>query len=567
MGVSLPGGVGVAKKQRKRGTPAKRGQSRPVDRQPKLEALSVVLAKAPGRDPAALARTLTRRIGLDGWKIEPVVDDYTEVEIVPPPRGVSIARAWDLTYALRDQPEVTYASPMFRYLVPENAPVRARRASGRSSGDDPATDTDYEWSLVSANVLEAWRLFGAQPPGSGVQVGHPDTGYTLHPELAEPARLLVSQGYDYDDDDPDPLDDLTDDFLDNPGHGTGTGSVILSGVGSATGGTGPFVSGVAPHAALIPIRTTESVVLISMRGLRQAIDHATTHGAQVISMSLGGPFPGFGTERAVARAVDAGTIVLAAAGNEVGFVVFPAAFDQVIAVAASNIRDEPWSGSSHGPAVDITAPGESVWRARAAREQSGQMAFTVERGNGTSFAVATTAGVAALWVSFHGWTNLVRRFGASNIARVFKQTLQASCRTPRGWNTAEYGPGIVDARQLLAAALPATAPARKFRDARRAAVAVDTTGIETLVHLFPGLPRTRVEELVADLLHVSDRELPAAVQDLGDELAFHLVMQPQLLEQLRAGSRGARFAASSRQTARRRFSQSKISSRLRRQLR
>ena len=560
----------MAKKQRKRRTAVKRtGQVRPpVDRQPKLEALSVVLAKAPGRDPAALARTLTRRIGLNGWKIEAVVDDYTEVEIVPPPRGVSVARAWDLTYALRDQPEVTYAAPMFRYLVPENVPVRARRAAGRSGGgDDPATDTDYEWSLVKSNVLEAWRLFGARLPGAGVQVGHPDTGYTLHPELAEPARLLVSQGYDYDDDDADPIDDLTDDFLDNPGHGTGTGSVILSGVGSATGGTGPFVSGVAPHAALIPIRTTESVVLISMRGLRQAIDHSTTHGAQVISMSLGGPFPGFGTERAIARAVDAGTIVLAAAGNEVGFVVFPAAFDQVIAVAASNVRDEPWSGSSHGPAVDITAPGESVWRARPTRDQSGQMTFTVERGNGTSFAVATTAGVAALWVSFHGWTNLVRQFGASNIARVFKQTLQSTCRTPRGWDTAEYGPGIVDAKQLLAAPLPATAPARKFRDARRAAVAVDTTGIETLVHLFPDLPRTRVEELAADLLHVSDRELPAALQDFGDELAFHLVMQPQLLEQLGAGSRSARSAGPARQAARRRFSQSTISSRLRRQLR
>ena len=42
------------------------------------------------------------------------------------------------------------------------------------------------------------------------------------------------------------------DFLDNPGHGTGTGSVILSGVGSATGGAGPFVSGVAPHAHAHP---------------------------------------------------------------------------------------------------------------------------------------------------------------------------------------------------------------------------------------------------------------------------------------------------------------------------
>jgi hypothetical protein len=170
--VYLSGGAGVAKKRSKRHPAAKRrGQVPPaVDRQPKLEALSVVLAKAPGRDPATLARTLTRRIGLDGWKIEAVVDDYTEVEILPPPRGVSVARAWDLTYALRDQPEVTYASPMFRYFVPENgpAPVRARRASGRGAGDDPATDTDYEWSLVKSNVLEAWRLFGARLPGAGV---------------------------------------------------------------------------------------------------------------------------------------------------------------------------------------------------------------------------------------------------------------------------------------------------------------------------------------------------------------------------------------------------------------
>ncbi len=199
-----------------------------------------------------------------------------------------------------------------------------------------------------------------------------------------------------------------------------------------------------------------------MRGLRQAIDHAATHGAQVVSISLGGPFPGFGTERAIRRAFDVGTIVLAAAGNEVGLVVFPAAFEDVIAVAASNVRDQPWTGSSHGPAVDITAPGESVWRAQTARDSPpATLRFTVERGNGTSFAVATTAGVAALWVSFHGWTNLVRRFGAGNIARVFKQLLQATCRTPRGWDTAEFGPGIVDAKTLLAEPLPATAPARK----------------------------------------------------------------------------------------------------------
>ncbi len=536
------------------------------DRQPKLEAFSIVLQPAPGYDARALARQIARRVRLDGWRIESIVADGTDIEIVPAKRSISVARAWDVTYALRSQPEVVHAEPMFRYLVPENAAPVLRKASGGRHVHDPATDGEYDWSLRRANVLAAWSLFGSRLPGGGVQVGHPDTGYTSHPELADPARVLVSAGYDYDDDDPDPVDDLNDAFLDNPSHGTGTGSVILSGVGAVNGGPGPFVSGVAPHALLIPIRTTESVVLFSMRGLRRAIDHAATHAAQVVSISLGGPFPGFGTSRAIERAIDAGAIILAAAGNEVGFVVFPAAFDEVIAVAASNIRDEPWTGSSHGPAVDITAPGESVWRARTERDRNGQLTFLVERGNGTSFAVATAAGVAALWVSYHGWPTLVRKYGTANIARVFKQLLQATCRTPRGWDTQEYGPGIVDAKRLLDAPLPATVPARKLRDARRAAVASDTTGLETLMHLLPDMPRTRVEESIADRLRVPEGDLPSILQDYGDELAFHVVMQPKLLQTLRQRARGGRAAGSARVAVKRRLSKSDLSSRLRKQV-
>ena len=77
----------------------------------------------------------------------------------------------------------------------------------------------------------------------------------------------------------------------------------------------------------------------------------------MISISLGGPLPSPALRHAVRRATDAGTIVLAAAGNQVRVVVFPAAFEETIAVAASTFTDEEWSGSSRGDAVDITAPG------------------------------------------------------------------------------------------------------------------------------------------------------------------------------------------------------------------
>jgi thermitase len=466
-----------------------------------------------------------------------------EFELLPPRRGRTPApgAAWDAAYRLRDQPEVVHAEPLFRYGVEDMYRPPSRRSGG--GGDDPATDQNYEWSLERANVPAAWELFGARQPGAGVTVGHPDTGYTLHPELADPARLLVSQGYDYDDDDPDPIDDLDADRLDNPGHGTGTASVIVSGRGLAAGSDGPaFVSGVAPYASLIPIRMTESVVLFSTRGLCRAMDHAVAKGAHVISLSLGGPLPSSALRSAVRRAVDAGAIVLAAAGNLVRFVVYPAAFDEAIAVAASTIADQPWPGSCHGDAVDITAPGASVWRALVARAGEGPQ--TVTRGSGTSFATATMAGVAALWLSYHGWSNLARRYGTPNIAAVFKSLLQATCRTPRGWDTAHFGPGIVDARKLLEAALPTQVSARKLRDARRAAVATDATGLEAIVHLMPDAPRTGVERVVAGLLGAPGRELPRVLQDVGDELAFQLVMRPQLSEELerRASRPGARAA-------------------------
>src|SRR5688572_13012402 len=113
-------------------------------RQPEVEALSLVLQPTPGRDATALGRDVMRRLKLAGWKLSPVLEDGTEVELLPPPRGVSVARAWELTYAARDQPEVAAADPMFRYLAPENAPRRGIKKSGAGSTDDPATNTDFE---------------------------------------------------------------------------------------------------------------------------------------------------------------------------------------------------------------------------------------------------------------------------------------------------------------------------------------------------------------------------------------------------------------------------------------
>ena len=206
--------------------------------------------------------------------------------------------------------------------------------------------------------------------------------------------------------------------------------------------------------------------------MADAIIRATDAGCHVISISMGG-LPLDYLERALHYAVSNGVIVCCAAGNIFGAndvlhaVVWPAHYPDALAVAASNANDQPWSGSSRGPEVDITAPGESVWHAIA---KKGKPLTEVARGDGTSFAVATTAGVAALWLAYHDRERLISLYGRERIPGIFKHIVMTfGFRTIPNWNTSLFGPGIIDALQVLQAPLPAVAvlpsskPARNLR--------------------------------------------------------------------------------------------------------
>ena len=180
----------------------------------------------------------------------------------------------------------------------------------------------------------------------------------------------------------------------NPGHGTKTGSVLVSEGGfDANGGTTApgRIDGLAPRATLVPIRTFNSVIRVLDSNTARAVRHATTAQCDVISMSLGGR-AFFGLERAINDAVRRDIIVVNAAGNCIGMVVAPASYDNAIAVGATNVDNKPWKGSSKGRAVDISAPGEDVY---VARRRGRRDRHRVQPGNGTSFATAAVAGAAA----------------------------------------------------------------------------------------------------------------------------------------------------------------------------
>ena len=300
-------------------------------------------------------------------------------------------------------------------------------------GDPPA---DHRWALDRAGVLDAFDVSPAR--GAGIRIAQPDTGVTRHAELSD---VTIADGFNVLAGTSDPTDPLSGGG--NPGHGTGTASVAVSGPSGQ-------VLGSAPAATLVPIRCVESVILTFDGGaVAKAIDHARVRGCHVVTMSLGGT-PSRAMQRAIRQAIQSGMIVLAAAGNCVHFVVYPARYDEVIAVAGSNVNDGTWPGSCHGGAVDISAPGEKVWKAVA-----GPGGTSVGGGQGTSFAVAITAGVAALWLSHHGRPKVLAAANRRrmSVQALFREVLIESARVPVGWRTSEFGAGIVDAEALLSRTL------------------------------------------------------------------------------------------------------------------
>jgi hypothetical protein len=320
---------------------------------------------------------------------------------------------------------------------------------------------DRAWSLRNMRVPQAWQFSeenGYLSEGQGEKIGHPDTGYSQHVDLDEKA-LEKRKGNNFIEKYRLPEDPLEPDQsgTKQPGHGTATGSVIIS-RGDVTnsppenteGGTKKpgKVTGVACKAELVPYRSIESVARFTYGNIEKAIYKAVNDGCSVVSLSLGG-IGHSALNAALEHAIGKNVIVVAAAGNFLWWpVVYPARYPFCIAVAASNFDDKPWKNSAHGTEVTISAPGEAVWR--ALRSKPNESTEKVEPSCGTSYSTANVAGVSALWLAHHKRHDLIKKLsGDTKLQFIFKRLLQHTARCPEGWKKQEYGTGIVDAETLL----------------------------------------------------------------------------------------------------------------------
>ena len=236
-------------------------------------------------------------------------------------------------------------------------------------------------SLETAEYSESWGIeaIGAEAvhssefTGKGIKIAVLDTGVDyLHPDL----RPNYHGGYDFINDDDDPMDDN--------GHGTHVAGII------AAARDGKGILGVAPEAEIYAVKVSDNRGKGSFGGLIKGIDWAIEHDIDIVTMSI----TGTGGTRALQKAVQIAynehdMLLVAAVGNGgSGDVLYPAAYDEVIGVGSVTIDNERSPFSRSGDEVELVAPGSEI--------KSAAIGGKYRISSGTSMATPFVTGALAL---------------------------------------------------------------------------------------------------------------------------------------------------------------------------
>lgn len=340
--------------------------------------------------------------------------------------------------ALSKHPKVEIAEPDATFMIDPNSMVRAPLIDAEWAGFPNDPKYRFQWHMGQINMPSAWKL----ADGEGVIVAVLDTGvaYEDHGKFHAVEDL---EGVEM----VKPFDFVknTNHANDDHGHGTHVAGTIAQATHNGKG-----VAGVARKVKIMPLKVLSGSGSGSTGGIADAIRYAADEGAQVINMSLGGPFPSRVLEKAVKYAHDKGVTVICAAGNDgkkkLGY---PAAYVGAVAVAATQFDRSTTFYSNYGKNLDIAAPGGNT---RVDQNGDGQpdgvLQNTIVVGDptksdyfafmGTSMAAPHAAGVAALIVGE----------GVSN-PKAVEQILKDTAMQPDGYSAERYGAGLIDAEAAV----------------------------------------------------------------------------------------------------------------------
>jgi len=265
--------------------------------------------------------------------------------------------------------------------------------------------------------------------GTGVKIAIIDSGVDYnHPDLND----NYAGGWDFVNNDDDPMDD--------DGHGTHVAGTI------AAEDNDVGVVGVAPEARIYALKVLEGGTG-DYSDVIAALEWAVRNGIQVTNNSYGSSGdPGAVVKAAFDNAYAAGVLHVAAAGNN-GLppgrgdnVIYPARWEKVIAVAATDESNNRARWSSTGPDVELAAPGVNINSTLPGGGYGGM--------SGTSMASPHVAGTAALVITA----------GITGNDAVRQQLVDTADDLGDTGLDPKYGYGLVDADEAALPAVPNTSP-------------------------------------------------------------------------------------------------------------
>lgn len=241
----------------------------------------------------------------------------------------------------------------------------------------------------------------------------------------------------------------------DPGGSSTTHGTIVAGVAAATGNNNLGIAGVDWFTKILPIQAMNDNSSGNTITVSRAIRYAADQGADVISLSLATGSADSYLRQSVAYATARGSIVVAAAGNDgCDCILYPAGFEEVIAVGASDSNNLPTSFSSYGSSLDILAPG--ITMSSPTWASGNQISAYTSSAAGTSFAAPFVAGMMSLARSHQPDATALQLIGVltENTSRLTLASTTARSNT--------LGFGLADGQALLTRVTTPASPAQQY---------------------------------------------------------------------------------------------------------
>ncbi|HEY9048781.1 MAG TPA: S8 family serine peptidase [Ohtaekwangia sp.] len=326
--------------------------------------------------------------------------------------------------------------------------------------NDPSASVQYYLSRIRA--IEAWDITEGSEDmviaivDSGVDIDHPDLASQLYKNTAE---LNGTAGVDDDNngyiDDingwdfsgADTLNALNPNYVgdndpaiykDGPGftHGTQVG-----GCASAATNNGTGIAGIGFKTKLLYTKHYADNQKTSSRSyssnLYLGVLYAAHNGARIINCSWGSTVRSQVYQDIITYVTqDLGCLVVAAAGNDnAATMLYPASYDHVLSVAASDQNDVRATFTNYNSAVDLSAPGVNIYTTAFDNNYYSTA--------GTSFSSPITAGAAALVWAYHP------EYSAEELAEQMRVSADASFYDNNASYLNKLGKGRLDIVQAL----------------------------------------------------------------------------------------------------------------------